>query len=54
MNSSDGNCYQFSGDRLFFFFLVYFWLHWPFFAACGLSLVVAILLRSMGSGAQGQ
>ena len=25
----------------FFFFLIYFWLHWIFVAACGLSLVAA-------------
>ena len=26
---------------LLFFFIYYFWLHWVFVAACGLSLVVA-------------
>ena len=26
---------------VFSFFLIYFWLHWVFFAAGGLSLVVA-------------
>ena len=25
----------------FFFFLIYFWLHWVFIAACGLSVVAA-------------
>ena len=30
-------------DHSFFFFnkFIYFWLHWVFAAACGLSLVVA-------------
>ena len=34
-----------SSDLFFFFFnfylFIYFWLHWVFFAACRLSLVVA-------------
>ena len=28
-------------SKLFFFFLIYFWLHWVFVAVHGLSLVVA-------------
>ena len=33
------SAYFIQHDVLFFFFSIYFWLHWVFFAVCGLSLV---------------
>ena len=53
MNSSDGNCYQFSGDRLFFFFglflaaLAFLCCMWAF-SSCG-YLVAEHGLGSSGS-----